>query len=157
MSRRPTGTFRAGPLVRRYFRHLGGLLRAIAVEGGGGVRVARNERFFGEAGSAVAALFGGVRRLKHIWVFDEDIDIHDDRQVEWAFGTRFQADQDMVVLTGMIGAIMDPSLGGRRTGAKAGYDLTLPFGRKGEVSLSVPEPPSFDGPRHQPAHRTHLA
>ncbi len=49
-------------------------------------------------------------RLKHIYVFDEDIDIHDDRQVDWAMGTRFQADQDLVVLQGMMGMTMDPSL-----------------------------------------------
>ena len=103
--------------------------------GGGGLRVAIKQRFFGEARNAITALFGGVRRLKHIWVFDEDIDIHDDKQVEWAFGTRFQADRDMVVLTGMIGAIMDPSLGGRRTGAKAGFDCTMAYPRQNQVTL----------------------
>src|SRR5262249_59010983 len=52
------------------------------------------QRALGEAKAAIAALFGGIMRLKHIYIFDEDIDIHDDRQVEWALGTRFQADQD---------------------------------------------------------------
>jgi len=75
-------------------------------------------------------------RLKHIYVFDEDIDIHDDGQVEWALGTRFQADQDLVVLQGMRGMTMDPSLNGRRTGAKAGFDCTKPFGRDGEIPLT---------------------
>jgi 3-polyprenyl-4-hydroxybenzoate decarboxylase len=74
-------------------------------------------------------------RLKHIYVFDDDIDIHDDRQVEWALGTRFQADQDLMVLQGMRGMTMDPSLNGRRTGAKAGFDCTKPFGRDSEIPL----------------------
>ena len=73
--------------------------------------------------------------LKHVYVFDEDIDIHDDRQVDWAMGTRFQADQDMVILQGILGMTMDPSLQGRRTGAKSGFDCTKPFGRDGQVPL----------------------
>src|SRR6266498_5947807 len=74
--------------------------------------------------------------LKHVYVFDEDIDIRDDRQVEWALGTRFQADQDLMILQGMLGMTMDPSLNGRRTGAKAGFDCTKPFGRDGEIPLT---------------------
>jgi 3-polyprenyl-4-hydroxybenzoate decarboxylase len=100
------------------------------------LRVSIKQRSFGEARAAIAALFGGIMRLKHIYVFDEDIDIHDDGQVEWALGTRFQADQDLVVLQGMRGMTMDPSLNGRRTGAKAGFDCTKPFGRHGEIPLT---------------------
>ena len=55
-------------------------------------------------------------------MFDDDIDIFNDLQVEWAMGTRFQANEDMVILEGMLGMTMDPSLRGRRTGAKAGFD-----------------------------------
>src|SRR5215831_6975442 len=99
------------------------------------LRVSIKQRALGEAKAAIAALFGGIMRLKHIYVFDDDIDIHDDRQVEWALGTRFQADQDLMVLQGMRGMTMDPSLNGRRTGAKAGFDCTKPFGRDGEIPL----------------------
>ena len=84
--------------------------------------------------------------LKHVYVFDEDIDIHDDRQVDWALGTRFQADQDLVVLQGMMGMTMDPSLNGRRTGAKSGFDCTKPFGRDGEIPLTRCAAKVFKGP-----------
>lgn len=104
--------------------------------GSGALRVSIRQSFFGEARNAIVALFGGIRPLKHVWVFDEDIDIHDDRQVEWAFGTRFQADRDVVLLQGIMGMTMDPSLEGRRTGAKAGFDCTKPFGRAGEIPLT---------------------
>ena len=114
--------------------------------GGGALRVSIRQRFFGEARNAIAALFGGIRRVKHIWVFDEDIDIHDDRQVEWAFGTRFQADQDLVMLTGIMGQTMDPSLQGRRTGAKAGFDCTRPFGRAVNIPLTRCAAMKFGGP-----------
>jgi hypothetical protein len=38
---------------------------------------------------------------------------------------------------------LDPSLDGGRTGAKAGFDLTLPFGADRELEFGVPEPPAL--------------
>lgn len=103
--------------------------------GGGSntLRVSIRQRVFGEARAAIAALFGGIMRLKHIYIFDEDIDIRNDKQVDWAIGTRFQADEKLMILQGMQGMTMDPSLNGRRTGAKAGFDCTRTFGRDGEI------------------------
>ena len=108
----------------------------VMVSGGAGtLRVSIRQRSHGEARAAIAALFGGIMRLKHVYVFDEDINPRDERQVEWAMGTRFQADQDLVILQGMMGMTMDPSLNGRRTGAKCGFDATRPFGREGDIVL----------------------
>ena len=118
-----------------------------SVSGGANtLRVSIKQKSFGEARSAIHALFGGIMRLKHVYVFDEDIDIHDDRQVDWALGTRFQADQDMVVLQGMLGMTMDPSLNGRRTGAKSGFVCTKPFGRDGQIPLTRAAAKIFKGP-----------
>ncbi|MGH7099317.1 MAG: UbiD family decarboxylase domain-containing protein [Stellaceae bacterium] len=114
--------------------------------GANNLRVAMRQRVPGEARAAIAALFGGIRVLKHIYVFDEDIDIADEGQVEWAIGTRFQADEDLVILQGMMGMTMDPSLKGRRTGAKAGFDCTKPFGRDGEIPLTLSAAKRFAGP-----------
>jgi len=41
---------------------------------------------------------------------------------------------------------MDPSLQGRRTGAKAGFDCTKPFGRDGEIPLTRSAAKVFKGP-----------
>jgi len=117
-----------------------------SVSGGSNtLRVSIKQRAFGEARAAIAALFGGIMRLKHVYIFDEDIDIRDDRQVDWALGTRFQADQDLVVLQGMLGMTMDPSLNGRRTGAKAGFDCTKPFDRESEIPLTRSAAKVFSG------------
>lgn len=117
-----------------------------AVSGGANtLRVSIKQRAYGEAKQAIAALFGGIMRLKHVYVFDEDIDIRDNRQVDWAMGTRFQADQDLVILTGMMGMTMDPSLAGRRTGAKSGFDCTRPFGRDGQIPFTRCAARTFDG------------
>ena len=112
---------------------------AYLVESSGGsnaLRVSIRQRLPGEARMAIAALIGGMLKLKHVFVFDEDIDIFDDRQVEWALGTRFQADQDLMIFQGIMGMTMDPSLEGRRTGAKAGFDCTRPLGREGQIPMT---------------------
>jgi 3-polyprenyl-4-hydroxybenzoate decarboxylase len=124
--------------VAAYMRHTSG--------GSNTLRVSIRQRSFGEARLAIAALFGGIARLKHIFVFDEDIDIRNDKQVEWALGTRFQADQDLMILEGIPGMSMDPSLQGRRTGAKSGFDCTKPFGRDGEIPLTRSAAKVFKGP-----------
>ncbi len=114
--------------IAAYLRETGG--------GSNSLRISIRQRQIGEARQAIAALFGQIRRLKHVYVFDEDIDIHNDNQVEWAIGTRFQADQDLMILQGLFGMTMDPSLQGRRTGAKAGFDCTRPLGREGQIPLT---------------------
>ncbi len=44
------------------------------------------------------AAFAGHRSCKHVFVVDQDIDIYDPLEVEWAMATRFQGDRDLVVL-----------------------------------------------------------
>jgi UbiD family decarboxylase len=114
--------------------------------GGNNLRIALRQRTPGEARQAILTLFGALRSVKHIFVFDDDIDIRDEGQVAWALGTRFQADQDLVVLDGMLGMTMDPSLQGRRTGAKAGFDCARPLGRGGDIPLTRASAKVFKGP-----------
>lgn len=99
------------------------------------LRVSFRQHSRGEARRVIAALFGGIMRIKHVFVYDEDIDVTNDDQCEWALGTRFQASDDLIVLENMNGMPMDPSLQGRPTGAKAGFDCTRPFGRGAEIPL----------------------
>src|ERR1041385_1414136 len=110
------------------------------------VRVALNQRVPGEARNAIAAVFGSLANAKHVFVVDPDIDVFSDEQVDWAFATRFQADRDLVVATGMRTLPLDPSLGGSSTGAKAGFDLTLPLGER-ILEHRIPRPPTLDGRR----------
>lgn len=106
-------------------------------------RVSLRQRVPGEARNAIAAVFGSIADTKHVFVTDDDIDIFSDAQVDWALATRFQADRDMVVATGFRAVPLDPSLQGLRAGAKAGFDLTVPFGRLGEQEFSIPAPPQL--------------
>jgi UbiD family decarboxylase len=78
---------------------------------------------------AIEAAFKGHRSLKHVWVVDEDIDIHNPSEVEWAMATRFQGDRDLVVKREK-GSSLDPSSDLRtRETTKMGFDLTIPAER----------------------------
>ncbi len=85
----------------------------------------------GDGKNAILAAFAGHPSLKHVVVVDEDIDIYDDRDVEWAIATRFQADRDLVIVPNARGSSLDPSATKSLT-AKWGIDATKPLERKEE-------------------------
>lgn len=111
------------------------------------LRVALRQRVPGEARNAIAACFGALTNVKHVFAVDPDVDIFSDEQMDWAFATRFQADRDLVVMDKMRTVPIDPSLMGSRVGAKAGFDLTWPAGAAARLEMRVPEPPRFAGRR----------
>jgi 3-polyprenyl-4-hydroxybenzoate decarboxylase len=74
-------------------------------------------------------------------VFDDDIDVFSDEQCDWGLATRYQGDRDTISGTGFRVVPLDPSLGGARTGAKIGFDCTIPFGKRQLLEWGVPMPP----------------
>jgi len=122
-----------------------------ATGGSFNVRVAMRQRVPGEARNAIAAIFASSANIKHVFVVDPDIDVFDEAQMEWALATRFQADRDLVVQSGLRAMPLDPSLDGATVTAKAGFDLTLPLlpaGHERPLEHRVPSPPVYDFPRH---------
>ena len=88
----------------------------------------------GEGKNAVAALLS-VAEVKFVIVTDDDIDIHDPDDIDWALTFRVQADTDAVILSGARAKHIDPSVkswllgpGGLPTTAKLGIDATIPEG-----------------------------
>ncbi|MBO6084513.1 MAG: UbiD family decarboxylase, partial [Candidatus Methanomethylophilaceae archaeon] len=75
----------------------------------GVVSITKNKE--GDGMNAIMAAFTGHPSMKHVIIVDEDIDIFDDRQVEWAVATRFQADR-MLRIPGAAGSSLDPSAEG---------------------------------------------
>lgn len=77
---------------------------------------------------AILAAFRGHKSMKHVFVVDEDIDIYDPNEIEWAMATRFQGDRDMVILENQKGSSLDPSADPHtRETTKIGFDLTAPL------------------------------
>jgi len=85
---------------------------------------------------AIKAAFEGHKSLKHCVVVDDDINIYDQNDVEWAISTRFQADKDAVILPNRRGSSLDPSgdltEGKKATTCKMGLDATIPFKKTGK-------------------------
>jgi UbiD family decarboxylase len=80
----------------------------------------------GDGKNAIMAAFGAHTSMKQVVIVDEDIDVFDDRDVEWAIATRFQADRGLVVLHDVRGSSIDPSARDGFT-SKMGIDATKPL------------------------------
>ncbi len=99
-----------------------------------------------DARALILAVFGMMPSIKHVFVVNDDINVHNDGEMDWAMSTRFQADRDLIVQSGMAKSSMDPSSFGRESGTKAGFDCTVPYGRAPTVTTVVAAPPVFAGP-----------
>lgn len=99
----------------------------------------------GEPKNVIMAALGAHYDIKQVIVVDEDVNVHDPRDVEWAVATRFQADRDLVVVSGALGSQLDPSTTvNERQGeecqgisAKMGLDATGPLRYEGFVFTRV--------------------
>jgi len=81
---------------------------------------------------AIEAAFNGHKSMKHVFIVDDDINIHDPNEIEWAMATRFQADKDMITRREK-GSSLDPSSDmDTQMTCKVGFDLTIPAGGKKE-------------------------
>jgi 2,5-furandicarboxylate decarboxylase 1 len=85
-----------------------------------------------QAGEGKNALLAALtaQDIKHVVVVDDDIDVFDPTDVEWAIATRVQGDKDVIIIPGARAKPLDPSLpvtppGVVPTGAKVGIDATI--------------------------------
>ena len=71
----------------------------------------------GEGKNALLAALS-VMDLKHVVVVDDDIDVNDPTDVEWAIATRVQGDKDVMIVGNARAKPLDPEpAAGRRRGA----------------------------------------
>jgi 2,5-furandicarboxylate decarboxylase 1 len=79
--------------------------------------------------NAMLAAFSALKDLDYVIVVDDDIDIRDPVDVEYALATRFEASRDIVLIPGARGhEYIRVSNGGIRT--KLGIDATVPLGER---------------------------
>ena len=92
----------------------------------------------GDGKNAILAAFAAHPSLKHVIVVDDDIDVYNLEEVEWAVATRFQADKDVVIIRGVRGSSLDPSadMRGLLT-SKMGLDATRPLDKPRELFEKV--------------------
>ncbi|MBV9238870.1 MAG: UbiD family decarboxylase [Xanthobacteraceae bacterium] len=110
---------RSFPNVRDVRLSLGGVCRYHLH-----VQIAKRQD--GEAKNIMLGAFAGHYDIKQVVVVDDDVDIHNPAEVEWAVATRFQADRDLVIIAEAQGSKLDPSTR-NGVGAKMGLDATKPL------------------------------
>ena len=77
---------------------------------------------------AIEAAFKGHHSMKHVVIVDDDIDIYNPNEVEWAIATRFQADKDLIIKLKEKGSSLDPSADPNTyITTKVGVDATKPL------------------------------
>jgi 2,5-furandicarboxylate decarboxylase 1 len=76
--------------------------------------------------NAIMAAFGALKDLDQVIVVDDDIDIRDPADVEYALATRFEASRDVIVIPGARGHEY-VRIGDNGIRAKLGIDATVPF------------------------------
>ena len=83
----------------------------------------------GDSVNAIMAALGAHPSMKMVTIVDDDIDIYNDQEVEWAVSTRFQGHKGLVIIENARGSSLDPSAD--ETTTKMGIDATKPIGVEG--------------------------
>lgn len=74
----------------------------------------------------LATLAGATGSVKHVFVFDEDVDIFDEHEIMWAIGSRTNWAKDVIVVENSPTTSLDPTATGPNLGTAAGLDCTRP-------------------------------
>ncbi|MGC9517713.1 MAG: UbiD family decarboxylase [Methanomicrobiales archaeon] len=93
----------------------------------------------GDGKNVIMAALAAHPSLKHVVVVDEDINIFDPEDVEYAIATRVKGDDDIVIVPKARGSSLDPCALPDGTTTKVGVDATMPLDKKNKferVSLS---------------------
>jgi 2,5-furandicarboxylate decarboxylase 1 len=127
-------------------------VREVRITIGGGANfhaiVSLQKNFEGEPQKVGFAAFAAQDLLKHVYVVDDDIDVHDDEEVHYALATRMDPSRDIHVIENVKGNPLDPTAveyaPGRAVVNKMIVDATRPFGsaagyETAEVPASVLE------------------
>jgi 4-hydroxy-3-polyprenylbenzoate decarboxylase/2,5-furandicarboxylate decarboxylase 1 len=101
-----------------------------------------------EARHVITYMLGNRPSLKCVIVVDDDVDIHNIEQVMWTVMTRFQPARDVMVVSDLIPAALDPSgprgvasddVEGSDVDASAiGIDATRPYGKPFPEVVRIP-------------------
>ena len=81
----------------------------------------------GDGKNVLMATLAAHPSLKHAIVVDEDVDIFDPEDIEYAIATRVKGDDDIMIVPGARGSSLDPCAKPDGTTTKIGVDATKPL------------------------------
>ncbi|MBU5425434.1 UbiD family decarboxylase [Tissierella pigra] len=128
----------------------------VNVTEGGGYRfnafIAIRKHKKGDAKTAILAALGLNKDLKQVVIVNEDVNIFDLQEIEWAITTRSQASMDYTIVEGALGSSLEPSHDIRGVTDKVGIDATKPLeDNTGKFSRAIiPEYDNIDISKYFP-------
>ncbi|NJD27393.1 MAG: UbiD family decarboxylase [Chloroflexi bacterium] len=138
------------PIIRDRIRQLcPGVRDVYAIEGSAGKHIAVSIKptFASQARDVMMAALTTERiRPKLVVVVEDDIDVRDPAQLQWAMTFRVQADRDVLIIPGMVGQALDPSTPKPGVGTVMAIDATRPYGEPFWEVTDVPGAESFEIP-----------
>jgi 2,5-furandicarboxylate decarboxylase 1 len=92
--------------------------------------VAKDQTGIGKA--AIKETFNAFEPLQRVVAVDNDVNLYDPNDVNWAITTRFNPDRDLILLPNQTGHILNPMVkinpdGTGGTVTKMGIDATAPY------------------------------
>ncbi|QEF94498.1 MULTISPECIES: UbiD family decarboxylase [unclassified Methanothermobacter] len=81
----------------------------------------------GDGKNVIMAALAAHPSLKHVVVVDDDIDVFDPEEIEYAVATRVKGDDDILIVPGARGSSLDPAALPDGTTTKVGVDATVPL------------------------------
>ncbi|MGB9838737.1 UbiD family decarboxylase [Methanothermobacter sp.] len=81
----------------------------------------------GDGKNVIMAALAAHPSLKHVVVVDDDIDVFDPGEIEYAVATRVKGDDDIIIVPGARGSSLDPAALPDGTTTKVGVDATVPI------------------------------
>lgn len=81
----------------------------------------------GDAKSAIIASFAAHPSLKHVIIIDDDIDIYNPLDIEYAIATCVNGDKNILIVKNIRGSSLDPCCSKDGTITKIGIDATKPL------------------------------
>src|SRR3990170_1043782 len=82
-----------------------------------------------EVKKAIDATFAAHKSLKHVVIVDDDINIFDPGDIEFAIATRVKGDEDIYIYPNVRGSTLDPR-SENGIGTKVGIDATMDLSKK---------------------------
>jgi len=91
----------------------------------------------GDAKNVIIAALSAHPSLKHVVIVDEEVDIDNPIEVEKSIATKFQADKNMILISGVRGSTLDPSSNEDGLTTKVGIDATGSFLKEKYIKASI--------------------
>lgn len=74
----------------------------------------------------IMAVLSSSETLRHVFVFDEDVDIFNEEEVMWAIYSRSDWARDLIVVENLFATELEPTTTGHLLGTRGGMDCTVP-------------------------------